>query len=77
MNDSSMTRQRAFLTFAARRPPLDEPLKITDVSISTASTNPHRAIVELHAAGSSIRFEVNEDFAHRICTGLDRFLTQE
>lgn len=56
---------------------MDEALKITDVSISTTSTHPHRAIVEFHTADSRIRFEVNEDIAHGICTGLDRFLTQE
>ena len=56
---------------------MDEVLKITDVSISTMSTKPLRAVIELHAADSKIRFEVSEDVAHGICTGLERFLTQE
>ncbi len=56
---------------------MNQALKVTDVSISTASTNPHRAIVELHTADSKVSLEVNEDIAHRIITGLERFLTQE
>ena len=50
--------------------------KITGVSVSTASTNPLRAIVEIDTADSTITFELNEDIAHHICTGLERFLTQ-
>jgi len=56
---------------------MDEARKITDVSVSTTSTNPLRAIVEIESADSTITFELTEDIAHRICTGLDRFLTQD
>ena len=51
--------------------------KITGVSISTTSTSPLRAIVEIETADSTITFELSEDLAHRICTDLERFLTQQ
>jgi len=65
------------LALAPTKPPMDEARKITDVSVSTTSTNPLRAIVEIESADSTITFELTEDIAHRICTGLDRFLTQD
>lgn len=51
--------------------------KITDVLVSTISTTPRRGVVEIHTAESTFKFELNEDLAHSICTGLERFLTQE
>ena len=50
--------------------------KIARLSISTHSTNPPRGIVEIDTANSTIRFELNEDVAHRLCTDLEHFLTQ-
>jgi len=49
---------------------------LTRLSVSTNSTDPLRGVVEIDAAGFSMRFGLNEDLAHRICTELERFLTQ-
>jgi hypothetical protein len=51
--------------------------KIIDVSVTTISTRPLCAIVEIETAGSTMKFELAEEIALRICTGLERFLTQE
>ena len=51
--------------------------RIADVRISTTSTNPLRGIVEIGTADSTIRFELNEDVAHSICSSLEHFLTQD
>jgi hypothetical protein len=50
--------------------------KITEVSISTNSTEPLRGIVEIDTAVSTMKFELNEDMAHSICAELEHFLTQ-
>lgn len=50
--------------------------KIARLSISTHSTNPPRGIVEIETSNSTIRFELNEDMAHSLCTDLEHFLTQ-
>jgi len=51
--------------------------KITGAAISTTSTEPLRGIVEVDiGAGSTMKFELNEDVAHHLGTQLDRFLTQ-
>ncbi len=49
---------------------------LTRLSVSTNSTDPLRGVVEIDAAGFSMKFARNEDLAHRICTELERFLTQ-
>jgi hypothetical protein len=51
--------------------------KITDVTISTISTEPLRGIVEICTVNSTTKFELNEDMAHSICTDLEHFLTQK
>jgi len=51
--------------------------KIIDVSVTTISTRPLRAIVEIEAVDSAMKFELTEAIALRICTDLERFLTQE
>jgi hypothetical protein len=65
------------LALALGKPQIGDAREITDVTISTTSTNPLRTIVEIETAHSTITFELNEDMAHRICTGLERALTQE
>jgi hypothetical protein len=50
--------------------------KITEISILTKSTEPLIAIVRLNTADTEIKVEITEDLAHRICTGLERFLTR-
>jgi hypothetical protein len=49
---------------------------LTRFSISTDSTSPLRGVVEIVVAGSILRFAIGEEAAHRICTELERFLTQ-
>lgn len=49
---------------------------LTDFSISTSATDPLGGVVNVVTAGSSLTFHITEDIAHRICTDLERFLTQ-
>ncbi|QPF87756.1 hypothetical protein IC762_16300 [Bradyrhizobium genosp. L] len=50
--------------------------RATDIAVTTKSTEPMRAILEIDCAGSLAKFEINEDLAHRLCSELERFLTQ-
>lgn len=50
--------------------------KVTNVAVSTATTEPLRGILELECSGAFATFELNEEFAHQLCRGLERFLTQ-
>jgi hypothetical protein len=50
--------------------------KIVEVTIATRSTDPLRGIVEIGTVGSTTKYELSEDMAHRICTTLEHFLTQ-
>jgi hypothetical protein len=50
--------------------------KISRISISTKSTEPLSGIAEIATADSTVKFELNADIAHRICTELERFLTR-
>jgi hypothetical protein len=56
---------------------MDDAHKITDVSVSTVSTTPLRGTIEIDTPDSTIKFELNEDIAHSICSRLEHFLTQE
>jgi hypothetical protein len=49
---------------------------ITEVAVSTKSTEPLSGIVQIATAGATVQFELNEEIAHDLCTRLDRFLTQ-
>jgi hypothetical protein len=51
--------------------------KIIDVSITTISTRPLSAIFEFEAVDSTIKVALTEAIALRMCTDLERFLTQE
>ena len=55
---------------------MDDAHKITDVSVSTISTTPLRGTIAIDTPDSTIKFELNEDVAHSICTCLEHFLTQ-
>ena len=50
--------------------------RITEVMVSTKSTEPLSGIVQIDTAASTVQFELNEEIAHDLCTHLDRFLTQ-
>ena len=50
--------------------------KITEVIISTKSTEPFTGIIQVVTTDAEIKFEITEDLAHKICTDLDRLLTQ-
>jgi hypothetical protein len=50
--------------------------RITEVTISTKTTEPLSGIVQIDTAASTVQFELNEEIAHDLCTHLDRFLTQ-
>jgi hypothetical protein len=50
--------------------------KITEVIVSTKSTEPLVGIFQVTTADAEIKFEITEDLAHKICTDLDRFLTR-
>ncbi len=51
--------------------------RIIDVSVTTTSTRPLCAIVEVEAVGSTTKFELTKEIALRMCADLERFLTQE
>jgi hypothetical protein len=50
--------------------------KITEVAVSTKTTEPLIGILQVTTAYGEIKFEITEDLAHKICTDLDRFLTR-
>jgi hypothetical protein len=50
--------------------------KITAISISTRSMEPLRGVVAIDNFDSKLKFELNEDLTHNICTQLEHFLTQ-
>ena len=50
--------------------------RITEVTISTKSTEPLSGIVQISTAASTMKFELNAEIALALCTDLDRFLTQ-
>lgn len=50
--------------------------RITNASVSTVSTEPLRGMVEITTATSAMLFELDEELAHRLCSELERFLTQ-
>jgi hypothetical protein len=50
--------------------------KITDITISTVSTEPLTGILEVDAGDRTVKFEITEQLAHLICTDLERFLTR-
>jgi hypothetical protein len=50
--------------------------KIAAFSVTTNCAEPLRGIVEIDMAGTTLRFELDEDLAHSLCSDLDHFLTQ-
>jgi hypothetical protein len=50
--------------------------KITEVIISCKSTEPLTGIIHVITLDAEIEFEIREDLAHKLCTDLDRLLTQ-
>ena len=50
--------------------------KIARFSISTGSIDPPRGIFEINTASSTMKFELDQDLAHSLCTSFERFLTQ-
>jgi hypothetical protein len=55
---------------------MDDAHRITAVSVSTIATTPLRGSIEIDTPDSTIKFELNEDIAHSICSQLEHFLTQ-
>jgi hypothetical protein len=51
--------------------------QITEILVSTRSTEPLRGTFEIGTQDSMITFELTEDMAHSICTSLEHFLTQK
>jgi hypothetical protein len=56
---------------------MDDAHKITGVLVSTMSITPLRGAIAIDTADATIKFELDEDIAHSICTRLEHFLTQE
>lgn len=50
--------------------------RIANVSVSTVSVEPLRGMVEITTGNSALLFELDEELAHRLCSELERFLTQ-
>jgi hypothetical protein len=49
--------------------------KIAAFSVTTNCAEPLRGIVEIDMAGKTLRFQLDEDLAHSLCSDLDHFLT--
>ncbi|WP_166294799.1 hypothetical protein V5279_20335 [Bradyrhizobium sp. 26S5] len=50
--------------------------RATNIVVSTVSAAPLRGTIEIDCAGTVATFEIDEELAHRLCTDLERFLTQ-
>jgi hypothetical protein len=50
--------------------------RVTEITVSTKSTEPLTGIVRVSTADTEIKFEITEELAHKICTDLERFLTR-
>lgn len=50
--------------------------RITEIAVSTKSTEPLTAIVRLRTTETEIKFELTEEMAHKICLDIERFLTR-
>lgn len=50
--------------------------KITDITVTTKSTEPLIGILQVGAGNTVMKFEITEELAHMICTNLERFLTR-
>jgi hypothetical protein len=50
--------------------------RATNIAVSEASSAPLRGTIEIDCTGDTARFEINEDLALRLCSDLERFLTQ-
>lgn len=65
------------INFQHLRGPMNSDVhKITDITISTVSTEPLTGILEVDAGDRTVKFEITEQLAHLICTDLERFLTR-
>ncbi|MHC2250626.1 hypothetical protein ACVILK_000318 [Bradyrhizobium embrapense] len=50
--------------------------RATNIAVSAVSAAPLRGKIAIDCAGSVATFEIDEELAHRLCTDLERFLTQ-
>lgn len=50
--------------------------KITEIHVLSKSAEPLIGIVQVNTAESEMKFELTEELAHKICSDLERFLTQ-
>ncbi len=50
--------------------------RITEITVSTKSTEPLTGIVRVSTPEAEIKLEITEEQAHRICRDLERFLTR-
>lgn len=55
---------------------MTEVSRITEITVSTKSTEPLTGVVALSTTEEEIKFEVTAEMAHKICTDLERFLTR-
>ncbi|WP_420971237.1 hypothetical protein [Bradyrhizobium sp. B120] len=50
--------------------------RATSIAVSAISAAPLRGTIAIDCAGSVAAFEIDEELAHRLCSDLERFLTQ-
>ena len=50
--------------------------RATSIAVSAVSAAPLRGIIAVDCAGTVATFEIDEELAHRLCSDLERFLTQ-
>uniref|UniRef100_A0ABS3MTW4 Uncharacterized protein n=2 Tax=Bradyrhizobium quebecense TaxID=2748629 RepID=A0ABS3MTW4_9BRAD len=50
--------------------------RATSIAVSAVSAAPLRGTIAIDCAGSVATFEIDEELAHRLCSDLERLLTQ-
>ncbi|MGY3589832.1 hypothetical protein ACVIGB_001291 [Bradyrhizobium sp. USDA 4341] len=50
--------------------------RATSIAVSAVSAAPLRGTIAIECAGTIATFEIDEELAHRLCSDLERFLTQ-
>ncbi|MHC2462898.1 hypothetical protein ACVIHD_001910 [Bradyrhizobium embrapense] len=50
--------------------------RATNIAVSAVSAAPLRGTIAIDCSGTVATFEIDEELAHRLCSDLERFLTQ-
>jgi hypothetical protein len=58
-----------------QRPLMSDIHKIAEITVITESKQPLTGILQVDTGNTVMKFEITEEFAHKICSDLERFLT--